>query len=135
MFRSPEHSDPYTMIDARYGHIDPPKPVIISNPKRFECHVTMEPVFDEDYLTVSVIAECYGFKIADLLLKKRATDTPTRSQFDTFLTGHSVSDESYNGLLQRARKMREVLVAQGFSVWRIKVEEILFDLKFERGAK
>lgn len=108
-------------------------PVIISSPKRYECHITIEPVFGQLLEDVRAIAEAdvHGFKVADLFMQKRPEDTPERSKFDTFITGHSVSDESYNGLLQRARGLSRILCHQlGVKVYRIKVEEILFDERY-----
>ena len=53
-----------------------------------ECHVTFEPVFGDDLARLSGIAERNGFKVADLLMQKRLTDTAERSKYDTFMTGH-----------------------------------------------
>lgn len=106
-------------------------PVIISQPKRYECHITIEPVFDQLLEDVRSVAETVGFRVADLFMQKRPQDTPERSKFDTFITGHSVSDESYNGLLQRARSIARTISNQlGVKVYRIKVEEILFDERY-----
>ena len=45
-----------------------------------ECHVTFEPVFGDDLARLSGIAERNGFKVADLLMQKRLTDTAERSK-------------------------------------------------------
>jgi len=125
----------------RHAGVDPTKipmkpimsEVLFHQPRRYECHITIEPVFDQLLEDVRAIAEAdvHGFKVADLFMQKRPEDAPERSKFDTFITGHSVSSESYNGLLQRARGLARILCHQlEVKVYRIKVEEILFDERY-----
>lgn len=106
-------------------------PVIIANPKRYECHVTIEPVFDQLLEDVKALAEAHGFRVADLIFQKRAEDTPERSKRDTFMTRNTTSEEGYNELITSALKLRDYLEnGLHVKVWRIKVEEILFDRKY-----
>jgi hypothetical protein len=92
----------------------------------FECHVTIEPVFDDDIGRAQDIALKHGFRIADLLMLKRKEDTPFRSQYDTFMTGRSVE------LLDLSSRMEALIIElnqAGFKVWRAKIEDTLFDTK------
>ena len=90
----------------------------------FEAHVTVEPVFDERLEQLKSIALEHGFRVADLLMKKRREDTPERSQYDTFCTGIS---KSFADLDVRTKALVEALPSAGFSVWRWKIEGALFD--------
>ena len=91
--------------------------VEIYNPKRYECHVTIAEPVDSAHV-VSVVARFSqeaGF------------------EFDggVIITGAAVTDESYNGLLLRARGLKAKLYdILGVKVSGIKVEEILFDEKY-----
>lgn len=92
----------------------------------YECHVTIEPVFDERLQAAETLAKMYGFKIASLLMQKRAEDTPERSKYDTFMTGH---DRRYGPLHERMRGLCLALRAHGFIVHRAKIEDTIFDTK------
>lgn len=65
-----------------------------------ESHITIEPVFDDSLDLVRITAKQYGFKIADLLMKKRSSDTEERSAHDTFMTSHS---KDMNDIVERTR--------------------------------
>ena len=94
----------------------------------FECHITIEPVFDEKRMMVQKICLPFKFKVADLLMKKRTADSEQRSQNDTFTTSRSASlDEMYDRMIACA----EALTANGFKVWRHKIEAVVFDQKFK----
>ncbi len=54
----------------------------------FECHITIEPVFEERLDQLKMICQFFNFKVADLLMQKRSSDTKKRSKNDTFITGH-----------------------------------------------
>ena len=97
--------------------------------KLFEGHVTIEPVFDADREKADQLAKLYGFKLADLLMQKKRSALPERSDKDTFMTGHSAD---FDSLKARMENLGRDLRAAGFSVWRYKIEEILWDVKFER---
>lgn len=89
-----------------------------------EAHVTIEPVFDERRELAADIAKRFNFKLADLLMKKRAEDTEERSAKDTFMTGHSKSKAD---IATRTMGLVRTLQASGFKVWRYKVEDTLLD--------
>jgi hypothetical protein len=92
----------------------------------FECHITIQPVFEEDYEIVRTIAAKHGFRIAELLMKKRKEDSAERSMYDTFITSHSrsLSDMKYRMLTC----CKELQVHQ-FKVWRYKIEDTVLDSK------
>lgn len=92
----------------------------------YECHVTIEPVFDAKLALADIIAKKHHFKLADLLMQKRKEDTPERSRHDTFMTGHH---KEYEVLFDRMVALIKDLKANGFQVWRAKVEDTLFDTK------
>lgn len=93
-----------------------------------EAHVTIEPVFDKHLEGAKFIAEQYGFRVADLLMKKRENDTEERSKHDTFMTGRS---KYYKDLESRTMKLVEHLQKMGFKVWRYKIEDTLIDSRRE----
>lgn len=93
----------------------------------FECHVTIEPVFDEKLALVTELAKGRHFRVADLLMRKRKEDTPERSKFDTFCTGHS---KDYDDLSVRMQLLIDDLESAGFKVWRYKIENTLMDSKY-----
>ena len=90
----------------------------------FECHITIEPVFDKDLRLVTAIADKHGFRVADLLMKKRREDTPERSSWDTFMTARS---SSYDVVHRMMMLCVEELLSLSFKVWRRKIELILLD--------
>ena len=65
-----------------------------------------------------------NFKVADLLMKKRSADTEERSQYDTFMTGHS---KEYEDLEIRMKRCIGTLLAGQFQVWRYKIEHVILD--------
>lgn len=93
----------------------------------FESHITIEPIFDEVLEKADNIAKKHKFQIADLLMQKRAKDTPERSKYDTFMTGRGVD---YEDLCTRTEKCIKELQADGLTVWRYKIEDTLMDSKF-----
>lgn len=92
----------------------------------YECHVTIEPVFDERLEEAGQLAKFYGFRIASLLMQKRKDDTPERSKYDTFMTAH---DKTFGPLMDRARQLAAALMVAGFRVHRVKIEDTVFDTK------
>lgn len=90
----------------------------------FECHVTIEPVFDDKLSIAKTIATRNGFRIADLLMKKRDQDTPERSSYDTFMTGYG---DTYQSLSDKMTALCVDLKAHGFTIWRYKIEDIILD--------
>lgn len=93
----------------------------------YEAHVTIEPVFDERRCAASEIAKRYRFRLAELLMQKRQSDSAERSRYDTFMTanGHVLED-----IENRTRGLIEALREAGFKVWRYKIEDTLVDSRF-----
>lgn len=89
-----------------------------------EAHVTIEPVFDRDRTRAAAVASEYGFRLADLLMKKSRSETEKRSNKDTFMTGHS---KSCDDIYLRTKNLIWDLQANGFKVWRYKIENTLLD--------
>lgn len=93
---------------------------------KYECHITIEPVFDERLTQFQILAEDQGFRVAKLLLQKTRRETAERSNKDSFCTGHS---NEYPDIFERMHALRKNLLAQGFKVWRYKIEQILLDVR------
>lgn len=92
----------------------------------FECHITIEPVYDERLELATEIAKKHKFIIAELLMRKRKEDTESRSKNDTFMTGrHS----NYEILEDRMKSCIYYLQLNGFKVWRYKIEDTIIDSK------
>lgn len=93
----------------------------------YESHVTIEPVLDEDRLALAKeLASKFNFKVANLLMQKRAEDTPERSKHDTFMTGHG---KECRDIEHRTIGLVKTLKANGFVVWRVKLEDTLWDTR------
>lgn len=90
----------------------------------YEAHVTIEPVFDERREHARILAERWRFRLAELLMQKRATDTARRSARDTFMTGHG---KHLTDLRARMTLLIRALQDNGFKVWRYKVEDTVVD--------
>lgn len=93
-----------------------------------EAHITIEPVFDERRAQAAEIANRFNFRLADLLMKKRAEDTEERSSKDTLMTGHSKSKAD---ITHRLQHLVRALQSAGFKVWRYKIEDTLVDSRTE----
>lgn len=94
----------------------------------YESHITIEPVFGDHRAVVQNIVSQFGFKLADLLMKKREEDTEERSDKDTFMTAHGYN---YDELLKRMSDSISALKAYGYKVWRYKIEIICLDSRNE----
>lgn len=94
----------------------------------FECHITIEPVFDERLSQIKEIATRHGFRVADLLFQKRKEDTPTLSKYDTFMTMHHVFLEDMKFAMIN---LISELIESGFKVLRYKIEDIVLDSRIE----
>lgn len=96
----------------------------MNNVKYYECHVTVEPCFDERLEKLKSVAAWNRFNVADLLMKKRATDLEIRSAKDSFCTSRSVdlADLSF-----RMERLCTELQIAGFQVWRKKIEAVIYD--------
>lgn len=97
----------------------------------FECHVTIEPVFDEHLDIFKAICRKWGFRVAELLMKKRKDDTAERSQYDTFCTGRG---KDYEDLHVRMMCVVCDSQAAGLKVWRYKIENTLIDVRLKEAA-
>lgn len=98
------------------------------NDLKFESHITVEPAYDEDLERLKEIVRPFGFRVADLLMRKRLRDTPERSQFDTFCTARCDDRE---GMIATTKECVDALQAQDFRVWRYKIEETLLDVRLK----
>lgn len=90
----------------------------------FECHVTVEPLFEERLIEFKEICNQHGFRVADLLMQKRQDDTPERSKHDSFCTGRSTD---YGDIHNRMCRLCQDLQVNGVKVWRYKIENTLVD--------
>lgn len=96
--------------------------------KYYECHITVEPVFDERLELLRSISEANHFKVADLLMQKRLEDSPERSKMDTFTTARH---KDYNTIFNQMSDCIYDLQIQGFKIWRYKIEDVLIDSKID----
>lgn len=94
----------------------------------YESHITIKPVFDERLEYAKGIATHFGFKMAELLMKKREEENPSISPYDTFMTGH---DEDYENLLFRMKELIGALHFEEFYVFRYKIESVVLDSRFK----
>lgn len=94
----------------------------------YECHITIEPVFEERLAVLADLCKLYGFKPAKLLMQKRKEETPERSAKDTFVTGHS---KSYSTLSTNMVNLIVLLQRQGYKVWRYKIEDVVLDSRVD----
>lgn len=94
----------------------------------YEAHVTVEPVFEDRLESFRVICHDYKFRVANLLMQKRAHDTEERSKNDSFCTGRGIS---YTDTKRRMLALVERLEKEGFKVWRYKIESTLLDSRYD----
>jgi len=94
----------------------------------YESHITIEPTDENGRVKIQEIITPTGFKLAKLLMQKRSVDTPERSKYDTFCTGHSTD-------LQEIMSMMVACIwclqQAGFKVWRYKIESVIIDSRNE----
>lgn len=90
--------------------------------KSYECHITIDPVFDERREAVEKLSASFSFKLAKLVMIKEGRTL--ENDKDTFMTGHAVS---LRGLKTRMKLLCLALIQAGFVVRRYKIEEILID--------
>lgn len=90
----------------------------------YEAHITIDPVFDERREHAQKLAECYRFRLAKLIMRKREADEEQPAQDDTFMTGHGV-DLEY--IVARMHTLIRLLKEQGFKVRRYKIEDTIMD--------
>lgn len=90
----------------------------------YECHVTIDPVFDDQREQLAQIVKTWGFKLAELAMKKSKGDSWEESKKDTFFTAHS---KSYSDLQQRMVNCIRTVQEAGFAVRRYKIEDTIID--------
>ena len=121
-FNTPDH---YGM-DAAMGPFVPPP--IGDSKLYFECHITIEPVFDLELDAAALLAKQFHFRVADLLMQKRHEDMPSRSKYDTFMTGRH---KNYEVLYEKMFNLIKALQERGFKIWRYKIEDTIIDSKIK----
>ena len=94
----------------------------------YECHVTVEPVFDEQLANLKTIARSFGFRVASLLMQKRAEDSPERSKYDTFMTATA---KNYENLQESMIQLIKALQVARYTVWRYKIVDTVIDSRIE----
>ena len=94
------------------------------NVQYWECHITIEPVFDERLELFKMVIAEQDFRAADLVMIKSRAAKPERSNKDTFCTGRS---KDFNDLNKRMQELCNDLEIAGFKVWRNKIEAIIID--------
>lgn len=99
---------------------------------KYESHITCEPVYDERLEQLKQLVGPFGFRVADLLMRKRLKDTPERSQFDTFCTARC---DDRDRMIVITKECVEALTKNDFQIWRYKVEETLLDVRLKEKSK
>lgn len=94
----------------------------------YESHITIEPVDEDDREKIETIVNSCGFRLAKLLMQKRKVDTPERSKYDTFCTGHSTEEAK---LIAHMIRCVKALQSAGYQVWRYKIECVTIDSRNE----
>lgn len=92
----------------------------------FEAHVTLEPVFDDRLAFLKTIAQQYHFRVADLLMVKKAGDAGEPNAKDSFCTSRS---KEWKIIESRTRYFVNALRSRGFKVYRYKIENTIVDSK------
>lgn len=90
----------------------------------YECHITIEPVFDDRLSALKMVAGFFDFKVADLLMYKKAISDQEPSRKDTFLSGRS---DTFEDLEYRMKNLLYSLKVSRFAIWRYKIELVLLD--------
>jgi hypothetical protein len=101
-------------------------------PKYYESHVTIEPVFGERLHLFEQTCSQFGYKVAKLLMQKDRESVPERSNKDSFCTGHS---NDFDDLMKRMDNLHYFLRVRGFEVYRCKIEAILVDERYGSNGK
>ncbi len=90
---------------------------------QFECHITVEPVFGDRLQILRERSDRFSFRVADLVMVKNQE----RSSMDSFCIGHGTD---YDEIHHRGYQLIDSLKACGFKIYRIKIEEIVTDVRF-----
>lgn len=97
-------------------------------PLYFEAHVTIEPVYDERLARFTELCRERKFHVATLVMQKRKEDTPDRSKFDSFCTGHGNDGEE---LKARMFSLLDELKKESYQIWRYKIEVVPLDSRYD----
>jgi hypothetical protein len=94
----------------------------------FEVHITLDPVFDQQRNLAAAIGLRWGFRLAELIMRKETGAPEQPHQDDTFMTARGTDWNE-----TRRRTIATVLDLQraGFKVRRYKVENTLVDSNYE----
>lgn len=92
----------------------------------YECHITIEPVFGDRLEAFQKLCELFKFRVAKLLMQKERDSQGSRSDKDSFCTGHSLT---YEDMDLRMKELTIALQTAGFEVWRRKIEYVIYDEK------
>ena len=88
----------------------------------FECHITFDPVFDEQLILLEDVVKKYNFKVAKLLMQKGKYEEISTK--DTFMTGHS---KNYDDISNRMKFLIDETTKLGYNIRRYKIENIVLD--------
>jgi len=94
----------------------------------FECHITLDPVFDEKLMKLQELCKNFKFKVAKLLYRKRQDEDCVISTDDSFCTGHASSLED---ITQRMLALIVTLKENGYKIIRYKIENIIIDSRMK----
>lgn len=87
----------------------------------FETHITIDPVPEEQEIELKQIVSGFGFRVAELYMKKGK-----RSILDSFMTTRGTD---YEDVLLRTEACVDSLIDNGYHVRRYKIENTLLDVK------
>lgn len=90
----------------------------------YECHITIDPIFEEERDKLQNLIKPYKFKLANLLMQKRKEDLPELSKYDSFMTAH---DKTELGMFNNMKEILKVLKLHGYVIRRYKIEKIIID--------
>lgn len=89
---------------------------------KYECHITIEPVFGDRLKLFESHCKKYNFKVAKLIMVDGKPN-----QRDSFCTGRS---DTYSDMYSRMCLLVSDLKGSLFLLHRAKIEEILLDERF-----
>ncbi len=98
----------------------------VSDPA-YECHLTCEPLCPTKLALVKLVADIYQFRMAKMYMVKGGEP----SQKDQFMTARSNNVEQ---LHQHAHEVKQALDTLGIKTYRIKIEQTLYDRRFDAPA-
>lgn len=90
----------------------------------YECHITIEPVFDEQLEDFKQLCALYKFKVADLLMKKKQDGPEEKSLNDSFCTAR---DKDFYSMKARMLSLLDILKKHGYHILRYKIEDVVLD--------